>query len=45
MANVENSGAASYFCWNIFFRILCKIESPKEQRLFEIEIFCNNVQF
>ncbi len=43
--NVENSCAAQYFLWKLwyilFFRIHRWIESSKEQHLFEIEIFCN----
>ncbi len=43
--NVENSHAAQYFCGNIihliYFRIHRLIESSKEQRLSDIEIFCS----
>ncbi len=36
--SVENSCAAEYVSWCIFFKIL---ESSEEQHLYEIEIFCN----
>ncbi len=44
--NVENSCAAAYFCGSdIFQDSLMMIESSKEQRLFETEIFITNNVF
>ncbi len=45
--NVENSCAAAYFCGSDIFQdsLMMMIESSKEQRLFETEIFITNYVF